>query len=271
MNSIQQHCLEHWGLAMAPFENTTDPRFFFESEGHAEALARLILIMEKRKALTLVTGEYGSGKSTLWSAVCARLDHNRFLTGSVVNPLMDPIDLIREICFVLGWEVPRGTKYDVLHAFNDLLTRTAAAGKHCVVAIDEAHLLPDARAFEEIRLLLNYQPSHQPLLTTVFMGQTELRDRLKSVPQLAQRFEFQWHIPALTAREVPLYIRCRLAAAQGRNDIFTAEAMERIARLAKANPREINRLCDMALTAGAMNGANNINETLIQEAAKEIY
>jgi type II secretory pathway predicted ATPase ExeA len=271
MSTFEQQCLSHWGFELPPFENSSDPRFFYESEGHAEALTRLTLITEKRKPLSLVTGEYGSGKSTIWSTVCARLDPNRFITGSVVNPLMDPIDLIREICFVLGWEVPRGTKYDVLHAFNDLLERTAAAGKHCVVSIDEAHLLPDAQAFEEIRLLLNHQPDHRPLLTTVFMGQTELRDRLKSVPQLAQRFEFQWHIPALSQQEVPAYIRHRLRTAGGSEALFTAGAMALIARFAKGNPREINRICDMAVTAGALNEVEQINETLIQEAAKEIY
>lgn len=271
MSDIKQFCLDHWSITTLPFENSSDPAFFYESQGHTEALMRLQMVVESEKILTLVTGDYGSGKSMLWSTFCSKLDHHRFVTGSVVNPLMTPIDLIKEICFSMGWEVHGTTKYEVLHAFNDFLERTAAAGKHCVVAIDEAHLLRDAETFEEIRLLLNHQPSHKPLLTTVLIGQTELRDRFRSIPQFAQRIEYQWHVPQLESNEVQPYIQHRLAAAGCTKKIFSDEICAIICQRSHGNPREINRICSMAMMAGAMEQKAEIDADLLNNVLKELY
>ena len=97
MNDIKKFCLDHWELKALPFENSADPAFFYESEGNIEALTSLKMVAENQKILTLITGDYGSGKSMLWSTFCSQLDHHRFVTGTVVNPLMSPIDLIKEI------------------------------------------------------------------------------------------------------------------------------------------------------------------------------
>lgn len=271
MNDIKQFCLDHWGLTALPFENSADPAFFYESEGHIEALTRLQMVVENEKILTLVTGDYGSGKSMIWSTFRSRLDHHRFVTGTVVNPLMSPIDLIKEICFSMGWEVRGESKYDVLHDFNNFLERTASAGKHCVVAIDEAHLLRDAETFEEIRLLLNHQPSNRPLLTTVLIGQTELRDRFRSIPQFAQRIEYQWHIPQLDPSEVAAYISHRLTAAGRTEPVFRDDLYATIANSSRGNPREINRICSMAMMAATMEGMHEIDNNLLNNVFKELY
>lgn len=271
MNDTKKFCLDHWGLNTLPFETSADPAFFYESVGHAEALTRLQMVVDNEKILTLITGDYGSGKSTLWSTFRSRLDHHRFVTGTVVNPLMNPIDLIKEICFSMGWEVRGTSKYEVLHDFNNFLERTASAGKHCVVAIDEAHLMRDADTFEEIRLLLNHQPSNKPLLTTILIGQTELRDRFRSIPQFSQRIEYQWHIPQLEHDEVPAYIRHRMMAAGCTESIFPDDLSLRIANNSRGNPREINRICSMALMAAAMENKTAIDSDLIDNVFKELY
>jgi type II secretory pathway predicted ATPase ExeA len=271
MSDIKQICLNHWGMKSLPFENSSEPAFFYESNGHIEALTRLQMVVESEKILTLITGDYGSGKSMLWSTFCSRLDHHRFITGSVVNPLMTPIDLIKEICFSMGWEVRGTSKSEVLHAFNDFLERTAAAGKHCVVAIDEAHLLRDAETFEEIRLLLNHQPSHKPLLTTVLIGQTELRDRFRTIPQFAQRIEYQWHIPQLESEEVQPYIQHRLQSAGCTKTPFSNEICDVISQRTRGNPREINRICSMAMMGATMEKVTEINRDLLSQVLKELY
>lgn len=271
MSDIKKFCLDHWGLKALPFENSADPAFFYESAGHIEALTRLQMIVDNEKVLTLISGEYGSGKSMLWSTFCSQLDSHRFVTGTVVNPLMSPINLIKEICFSMGGEILGESKYDVLHDFNHFLERTASAGKHCVVAIDEAHLIRSTETFEEIRLLLNHQPANQPLLTLVLIGQTELRDRFRSIPQFSQRIEYPWHIPQLEMKEVPSYIAYRLRVAGRNESLASAEIYSTIADQSRGNPREINRIFSMALTAGAMENKHSIDTELINTVFKELY
>lgn len=271
MDVTNEPCLSYWGLNAAPFENNTDPAMFFESRGHSEAVARLYMCIERRKALTLVTGDYGTGKSMVWSTLRTKLNTSAYIAGSVFNPLMSAVDLIKEISFSLGCPISGTSKYDVLHAFNDFLERSHVAGKHCVAAIDEAHLIPDAQTFEEIRLLLNFQPDHMPLITIVFIGQTELRDRLRAVPQLAQRIEFQWHIHQLDADEVKPYITHRLGIVGSTKNIFNDESITAINKASRGTPREINRICSMALLTGAFMEKAEIDVSIIQNVLKEIY
>ena len=270
MSTVMPDLCEFWGFSEAPFANHTDPRIYFESRGHEEAQVRLRLAIEKQHAFTLLTGDFGTGKTLLWNWVASRLDAGRYVTGQVVNPLLEPVELLREISFCLGWELKGETKYDVVHGINDLLQRTSSAGRHIVLAIDEAHLIPEARVFEELRMLLNYQPDYRPLITVVLLGQTELSEQLKKVPPLAQRLELKWHLPPLDPDETEPYIHHRLREAGGPTDVFDSACYEVIATESRGNPREINRICDLALTAAAMADSRKIDLELLQETCRDL-
>lgn len=261
--------LEHWRLKRRPFDNTSDPTFFFESRGHQEAITRISFAVETQKAIILLTGDYGSGKTVICETVINQLPHEQFKIAFITNPRMDAIDLAREITFQLGEDVSSRSMYDVLHVLNKLLERYASSGKNCAVFIDEAQLILDSSVLEDIRLLLNHQFQRQFLFTLVLVGQTELRDRLKSIPQMMQRIGMKFLIPNLQPDEVAQYIAHRLGVAGGALDIFDQSAIDEIAKLSKGNPREINTLCDLCLLIGALTGKARIHLEEVLEAWKE--
>lgn len=261
--------LEHWHLKSLPFDITTDPAFFYESKGHKEAIARISFAVETQKAIVLLTGEYGSGKTVVCETVISRLPPERYKVAFITNPRMDSIDLAREISFKFGEDIASRSIYDVHHALNILLERHAATGKHCVVFLDEAQLILDTSILEDIRLLLNHQFQRQFIFTLVLVGQTELRDRLKSIPQMTQRIGMKFHIPNLQDDEVPDYLAHRLAVAGGTAEIFDQSAIAEIVRLSHGNPREINSLADLCLLIGSLTGKERIGQEEVLEAWKE--
>lgn len=260
---------EYWGLKLLPFENAPDPRFFFESRGHVEAATRLLFSIETRKALALITGDYGSGKTVLCQTVIGKLDSNQYKIALVTNPRMDAIDITREIAYQLGEDIQTRSKYDVLHGFNNLLDRHHAANRHCVAIIDEAQLVDGAQTLEDLRLLLNHQVASHFLMTLVLVGQTELSDMLRPIPQMTQRIGLRFHIPHLEPDEVAPYMEARLTVAGANASIFNNEAIAEIGRLSQGNPREINALCDLALLTGSLVGTKTVSAAEIAEAAKE--
>jgi len=260
---------EHWKLKCLPFENAPDPVFFYESKGHREAYTRLSFSIETKKAIALITGDYGSGKTVLCQNVIRLLSPNRFKVAVITNPRMDSIDFTREIAYQLGEEINSRVKYDVLHAFNNLLDRHSAAGRHCVTIVDEAQLVTDASVLEDLRLLLNYQYTGRFLMTLVLVGQTELNDILRPIPQMMQRVALRFHIPHLDEDEVRKYMKHRLETAGGTIDIFDDQAIARVEALSKGNPREINALCDMALLTASLAGKSQVTLQDINDIGQE--
>ncbi len=261
--------LEYWGFQCMPFDNAPDHRFFFESEAHKEAVTRLLFAIQTKKAIALLTGDYGSGKTVVCETVISQLSPEKFKVAFITNPRMDALDLSREIAYKLGEEVAARSMYDTLHVLNNLLERHAATGKHCVVMIDEAQLIINTSVLEDIRLLLNHHRAGGFLLTLVLVGQTEFGDMLKSIPQMVQRIALKYHIKSLQPTELQPYILSRLKLAGGRADIFDQSAFDEIARYSKCNPREINSMCDMALLIGCLTEARRITAKEILEAISE--
>lgn len=261
--------LEYWHFKKPPFDITSDPDFFFESKGHKEAIARISFAVETQKAIVLLTGDYGSGKTMVCETMISRLSPEQYKIAYITNPRMDSIDLAREITFGFGEDIASRSIYDVHHALNVLLERYAATGKHCVVVLDEAQLIIDSSILEDIRLLLNHQFQRRFIFTLVLVGQTELRDRLKLIPQMTQRIGMKFHIPNLQNDEVPQYIAHRLSVAGGNVDIFDNTAIDEIARLSHGTPREINTLGDMCLLIGSLTGKERIHQEEVLEAWKE--
>jgi len=261
--------LEYWHLTKRPFDITSDSDFFFESRGHQEAVTRISFAVETQKAMALLTGDYGSGKTVVCETVISRLSHEQYKVAFITHPRMDAIDLGREIIFQMGEDVSSRSMYDVLHVLNRLLERYASTGKKCAVFIDEAQLILDSSILEDLRLLLNRQLNRQFLFTLVLVGQTELRDRLKSVPQMMQRIGMRFFIPNLQTDEVPRYIAHRLTVAGGRPDIFEKSAIDEITKLSNGNPREINTLGDLCLLIGSLTSKERIRHEEVMDAWKE--
>ncbi len=261
--------IDYWKFNKLPFENIPDPDFFYESRAHQEAITRLLFAVESHKMLSLLTGDYGSGKTMVCQTVIERLPANAHHVAMLTNPTMDATDLTREIISQLGGDAPAKDKYEVMHTFKDLLERHAVAGRHCTAIIDEAQLITNPAVLEELRLLLNVQTANRSSMTLVLAGQTELNDVVKTIPQMRQRISLKYHIPHLDSDEVAPYMRYRLAAAGGDIHIFNEAAIHEIGRLSQGNPREINALADLALLFGSLTQQSEIGADLIIEAGKE--
>ena len=182
---------------------------------------------------------------------------------------MEAIDLTREIAYQIGENIQSESKYEVLHAFNNLLDRHHAASRHCVAIIDEAQLVGSSAIFEDLRLLLNHQAEGQFLLTLILVGQTELNDILRPIPQMTQRIGLKFHIPHLNPDEIPLYMQHRLETAGGNISIFEENAIAEVEKLSKGNPREINALCDTALLMASLGEKSKVGVEDISEAGRE--
>lgn len=260
---------EYWKLKCLPFENAPDPRFFYESRGHREASTRLLFCIQTKKAMAMISGDYGSGKSVLCQTVIKRLSPNDYRIALISNPRMEAIDLTREIAYQIGENIQSESKYEILHSFNNLLDRNHAAGRHCVAIIDEAQLVGSSSIFEELRLLLNHQTEGQFLLTLILVGQTELNDILRPIPQMTQRIGMKFHIPHLSADEIPLYIQHRLETAGGNIGIFEESAIAEVEKLSKGNPREINALCDTAMLTASLAEKRKVGIEDIIEVGRE--
>lgn len=256
--------LDYWELKEKPFENTPDPRFYFQSRQHQEALMRLLYAIHEAKGAALLTGEYGCGKTLSIRTVINEIDPLQFTVVLLTNPRWSATELLREIAYQLGTDSVPERKTDVLHIINDHLYANLTANKHTVLIIDEAQVIDDPMTYEELRLLLNFQLNDRFMLTLIFSGQPELRDRIRKLPQLVQRIAVKYHLVPLELEETYKYINYRLAVAGSMREIFAKEAVEQIYRYTGGTPRKINNLCDLALAIGAGSKADTIHQNLIR-------
>lgn len=262
----------YWGLADAPFDNSPNPRFFYLSPEHEEALMRLVYTVKHRKGCGMLTGEYGCGKTTLSRALIQRLEADRYEVGLLTNPSWNAIDFLCEILYQLGVEPPERSKTELLHQLNELFFRNYQAGRDTVIMVDEAQLIEDDAVFEELRLLMNFQTDDRFLVTVVLIGSPELIPKVRRLRHLDQRISLRYHLNALDANHTSRYIehRLRTAGRQGDEELFTAEAIKLIFDFTRGTPREINNLCDIALLVGYTRRAKIIDEKVIADVIKDM-
>lgn len=262
---------QYWELKEKPFENTPDPRFLYHSPQHEEALMRLLYAIEEKKGAAILSGEYGSGKTTLSRVLLARIDSNRFQVALLINSQLPSLEFLREIARQLGSGNPPERKIDLLNNLNDILNRNAGINRHTVVVIDEAQLIKEREVFEELRLLLNFQFNSQFLLTLLLLGQPELREKVNSIPQLRQRIGIRHHLRFLNEEETGSYVSHRLkTAGREEGEIFTKDALKAVYGYSKGCPRMINNICDLSLLTGFGRKVENVDEDTIQEVAKDL-
>lgn len=236
-----------------PFDSTRDSRYFFPSAGHAEALSRLLFLVEDRNmGMGLLTGEIGSGKTMLRSVLHARLDPETHLRVSIENSLLGFDDLLLEVVSQMRGErlLPPDfpDRYTRLSLFKRLLTeQVAERNRHLVILLDEAQLLGQAD-LDALKGLTNIASERQNLITLILIGQPELRTLVRQLPQVDQRISLRFHLTALTAEETALYVQYRLEKAGYRGDLpFTDEALDLLYQATRGIPREINRVCKIGL------------------------
>ena len=262
-----------FGLNEKPFSITPDPRYLFLSERHGEALAHLVYGVTESGDFIQLTGEVGTGKTTL----CRTLLLNRVPSNAdvavVLNPQLSPLEFLEAICEELGIKVPK--RKESIKALIDALDRhllsAHADGRRTILVVDEAqNLAPEV--LEEVRLLTNLETSKQKLLQIILIGQPELRELLarNDLRQLAQRITGRYHLEPLSAEETDQYIEHRLKVAGALGEVFDASAKRTVFRLSHGVPRLINVICDRALLGAYSQGSRLVSRRLVRRAAAEI-
>lgn len=258
----------YWGLTELPFENVPDPKFYFPTAMHEEALHRLLYGVQTRKGALLITGEVGCGKTLLSRELSLHLSGQQYDVALIANPSFSTEDFLTEILYQLGIE-PTNSKVKLLHLLNERLLENYKRGKQTVVVIDEAQTIQEDQIFEELRLLLNFQLNDRFLLTLVLMGQPELNDRVMGLKQFAQRISIKYHLGYFSSQQTTEYIRFRLKAVKCAREVFTEEALDILFKQSGGIPRNINTLCDLCLLIGFMDRAANVDAKIVDRAAAE--
>ena len=261
----------YFGLREPPFAITPDPSYVYPSRHHQEALAHLLYGTGEDGGFVQLTGEVGTGKTTLVRALLEqRLDGVDI--ALCLNPRLTVEELLAVVCDELGVSYPREhqTLKPLLDVLNEHLLRTHAAGRRTVLIIDEAQNL-SREVLEQIRLLTNLETAKHKLLRIILVGQPELR-RLLARPdlrQLAQRITARHHLSPLDSRETAAYIDHRLRIAGGRADLFTSGARRAVHRCSGGIPRLINVISDRALLGAYSQGVRRVTAGTVRRAARE--
>jgi general secretion pathway protein A len=263
-----------FGLGEKPFAITPDPRYLFLSERHAEALAHLLYGINEAGGFIQLTGEVGTGKTTIVRSLLGQIPKNAEV-ALILNPRISPAEFLLTICEELRLSVPaadRGSVKELVDILNRHLLAAHAEGRRVIVIVDEAQNL-STDVLEQVRLLTNLETATQKLLQIILIGQPELRDLLLRVElrQLAQRITGRYHLDPLSRVETAGYVRHRMRVAGATADVFTNGALSEAHRLAGGIPRVINVLCDRALLGAYVQDQHRITAALVRRAAGEIY
>ena len=263
----------YFGLKEAPFNITPDPSFLFESESHREGLAQLRYGIEARRGFIVLTGEVGTGKTTLIQALLRQLAVGT-QTALIFSTITNPLDLLRYVCDEFKLIEPmQGVRdtHDYIYLLNEFLLQKYRAGHNAALIIDEAqNLTPDV--LESVRLLSNFETTKDKLLQILLVGQPELTERLNSpqLRQLKQRVALRHHLRALSLSECQEYVANRLTVAGAAPNIFHAEAVELVHRYSSGIPRLINVMCDNAMISAFALEKSDVEPRFIQEVAEDL-
>lgn len=263
---------QYFGLKEKPFSLTPDPRFLFMSADHRGALDHLLYGIQRREGFLAITGDIGTGKTTICRVLLERLDPG-VQTALILNPLLNEREILSAILEDFGitypGQPPRKTLIDLLNLF---LLDQAKSGGAAVLIIDEAqNLAPNV--LEQIRILSNLETDQEKLLQIILVGQRELREKLesKALRQLNQRISVRYHLAPLSPEETVRYIEHRLTVAGAKGGIeFTAGAYQAIYHFSRGVPRLINLIADRALLAGYVAGSTCITKEMVSEGRQSI-
>src|SRR6266851_811497 len=268
---------DYYGFHEKPFSLTPDPKFLYRSPSHANAFELLQYAIRRREGFVVVTGDIGTGKTTLCRALLEDIERNTF-TSLVLNPFMSEEDLLKRILQDFGVisrdDVKRGqlanvTKQELIDTLYEFLLGLIPLKASAVLIIDEAQNLPMS-VLEQIRILSNLETDKEKLLQIILVGQLNLQPLLRSpgMRQLDQRVSIRYELKPLDGEAVSAYVAHRLTIAGGSASVaFTSKALARVHRFSRGIPRLINLICDRALLAGFSARANRITPEMVTHAA----
>jgi general secretion pathway protein A len=262
---------DFFGFREPPFSIAPDPRYLYLSVRHKEALAHLMYGVEGQGGFIVITGEVGTGKTT----VCRCFIENApeyVDIALILNPRLSARELLSAICDELAIaHEPEASIKILVDAINRDLLKAHAEGRHKVLIIDEAQNL-SAEVLEQLRLLTNLETAEKKLLQIVLLGQPELQSvlALPELRQLNQRVTARYHLDAIDRSELPAYLQCRMSVAGLRGEVFTSGAIRYLYRASKGLPRLINLIADRALLGAYSEGDHQITGRHIRQAAKEV-
>lgn len=264
---------DFYKLRENPFNITSDPSYFFASSHHSEAYSHLIYGIQQRKGIIVITGEIGTGKTTLCRTVLNKLDQ-KTKTAFVLNPYFSELQLLQAIVKDFGIHGHFQGKLHLVNALNDFLLKETSLGHNVAIIIDEAQNLK-INQLEQVRLLSNLETEKEKLLQIILVGQPELMETLKlpSLRQLYQRISVRYHILPLKHEELTEYVGSRLkkASLNGKPHVeFTPKAIEALFHFSQGTPRIVNILCDRALLAGFVAETKTIDEGIILNCSREV-
>lgn len=263
----------YFGFSERPFTIAPNPKYLFMSERHREALAHLVFGVGESGGFVLLTGEVGTGKTTVCRCLLEQLPENTDI-AFILNPKLTAIELLQTLCDDL--ELDFGIEENAsMKTLNDVLNRhllkAHGEGRHTVLLIDEAQNL-SADVLEQVRLLTNLETNEKKLLQIILIGQPELKIMLQQneLRQLSQRITARYHLEPLRLDETSGYINYRLAVAGNDTTIFPNQTIQLVHRLSQGIPRIINTICDRALLGAYSKGSKVIDSQLIKQAAREV-
>ena len=264
--------LEFLGLRENPFSITADPSFLYLSRKHREALSHMVYGIRERKGFVEITGEVGTGKTTLCKALLRHLDPATTKTALILQPNLSELQLLQAVVQDFGLNPMRTDRFNLFGQLNRFLLEQAQLGHNLVLVIDEAQNL-SLRLLEQIRMFSNLETDKQKLIQIILVGQPQLREKLAmpELEQLRQRIGVRYHVTPLDLDEVRTYIDHRLQVA-GSNGMleWTADGAEEVYQCSRGIPRLINQICDRTLLACYVGQVKRVNAEIVRHSYQEL-
>ena len=263
--------LEFLGLREKPFSITADPSFLYLSKKHREALSHMVFGVRERKGFVEITGEIGTGKTTLCKALLRHLDAAT-KTALILQPDLSELQLLQAVVQDFGLNPMRTSRLDLFNQLNHFLLEQATLGHNVVLVIDEAQNL-SLRVLEQIRMFSNLETDKDKLIQIILVGQPQLKEKLAlpALEQLRQRIGVRYHIAPLDLEEVRTYIehRLRVAGSDGMLE-WTPDGTEEVYHCSKGIPRLINLICDRSLLACYVFRVKRVDREIVRRSFQEL-
>lgn len=264
---------EYFGLKEPPFSIAPDPHYLYMSDNHREALAHLLYGINSDNGFVLLTGDVGTGKTTVCRCLLQQLPENSNI-AFILNPKVTVDELLATICDELGIKYPAGNTSNkvFIDSINAYLLEANTKGRRTVLIVEEAQNL-SPEVLEQIRLLTNLETNERKLLQIIMIGQPELNELLSrpELRQLKQRITAMYHLGALTKQELSAYVLHRLSIAGVNRKLFPSSTIDRLYDLSGGIPRMINLLCDRALLGTYVQGKSMVDMPTLNKAADEVF